>query len=240
MRWNVAGLGVLFCALSFLAVAGAEPAPAPANRTYLLHRLPSELLVSSKAELEHLVDALDRDLADDLAGLASGARAERLVLLNARSQIAMHRGDYAAAQRFLREIRSQQLTEADKLVSGVTLEKIMETRIQAGSLEEQRSRLKELLAGTWGPMPWSLVGDYFQTARVGLERVSRAFFIRSAQANLDPAALKSGMHVPGPAITMILAFRNQIEHVLPFRGEIVAVLTEIVERNRATAPSQRT
>lgn len=233
MDWRALLVAGLLTALPALAQSSnVEAAPeASTKRTYLIHRLPSELLLSPKAELAHVVDALDRDLASDYANLDKEARTARILILNARSQIAMHRGDFRAAQEFLREIRAGQVREADKLVSGVTLEKIMETRIQAGSLEEQRTRLKELLAGTWGPMPWSLVGDYFTTAKNGLERVSRAFFIRSAQVNLDPAAIKSELHVPGAAITMVLAFRNQIEHVLPFRNEIVAVLAEILDRN---------
>ena len=234
MDWRALLVAGLLAASPALAEpAAAQVAPeASGKRTYLIHRLPSELLSSPKAELAHVVEALDRDLAGDYATLDPEARTARILILNARSQIAIHRGDFRAAQEYLRGIRAEQVKEADKLVSGVTLEKILETRIQAGSLEEQRTRLKELLAGTWGPMPWSLVGDYFTTAKNGLERVSRAFFIRSAQANLDPAAIKSELHVPGAAITMVLAFRNQIEHVLPFRNEIVAVLKEILERNQ--------
>src|SRR5688572_11627152 len=78
------------------------------RRQYQIPRAPSELLEAPAAELAPVIEALDRDLANDLATLDIRDRAARTGMMGARAQIAIHRGDLKAAQAILRDIRSQQ------------------------------------------------------------------------------------------------------------------------------------
>ena len=83
------------------------------RREYAIPKLPSELLTAPRAELDAVVAAVDKDLATDLETLDIQDRATRTSLLNARAQFAVHRGDYKAAQGFVREVRAQQDKAAD-------------------------------------------------------------------------------------------------------------------------------
>ena len=59
------------------------------RRQYTIPKLPSELILAPQAEVQPLLDAVDRDLATDLATLDIQDRATRTSLINARAQIAL-------------------------------------------------------------------------------------------------------------------------------------------------------
>ncbi|HET7728803.1 MAG TPA: S8 family serine peptidase [Usitatibacter sp.] len=202
------------------------------RRQYAIGRLPSELLDAPKPELDAVVEAVDKDIANDLATLDIRDRATRTAMLSARAQFAVHRGDFAAAQQFLRDIRGQQEKEADKLTSGISLENILEARRRGGTLEEQRAYLKAALAQANGAMPWAVVGDNLKGAKGGLELLSREVILGSVRTNMDPAAKNLGLNVPGGFVTGIVSLRNNLAHVLPFRDEVVAVMQGLVDRNQ--------
>src|SRR5687767_14213626 len=68
------------------------------RREYAIPKLPSELLVGPRAELDEAAAAVDKDLAHDLDTLDIRDRATRTAMLQARAQYAVRRGDYKAAQ----------------------------------------------------------------------------------------------------------------------------------------------
>jgi len=210
-------------------VTSADQLP---RRQYMISKLPSELLDAPKSELDTVVNAVDKDIADDLATLDIRDRATRTSMLQARSQFALHRGDYAAAQAFIRDIRSQQEKAADKLTSGTTMENVLETRIKGGSLEQQRARLKASLGTAYGAMPWDVVGDNLKGAKSGLELLSREVILGSVRTNMDPAAKNMSLNVPGGFVVGIVSLRNNLEHVLPFRDDVVATLQNLVDKNQ--------
>ena len=202
------------------------------RRQYQIPKLPSELLDVPKSELDAAVDAVDKDLANDLATLDIRDRATRTSMLQARAQFALHRGDYAAAQAFLRDVRSQQEKAADKLTSGTSMENIIETRMKGGTLEEQRARLKASLGQAYGAMPWDVVGDNLKGAKGSLELLSREVVLGSVRTGLDPAAKNMNLSVPGGFVIGIVSLRNNLAHVLPFRDDVVATLQGLVDRNQ--------
>ncbi len=202
------------------------------RRQYQISKLPSELLEAPKSEVMAAVDALDRDLAEDLATLDIQDRATRTGLIGARAQIAAFRGDFAAAQAFLADVKSQQEKEADKLTSGTTMTSILAARRQGGPVEAQRAKVKQDLARAYGEMPWTVVGDNVKNAKSGLELMSRDVVIGSVKAGLDPAAKNLGLNVPAGVVTGIVSIRNSFDHVLPFRDDVVAVMQDLVTRNQ--------
>jgi subtilisin family serine protease len=202
------------------------------RRQYQLTKLPSELIDAPKADLDAAVNALDKDLENDLATLDIRDRAARTGMINARAQIATYRGDFAAAQAFVRDVRSQQEKAADKLTSGVTVENILAARIAGGPLDQQRAMVKANLAKTWAAMPWDVVGDNLKSAKGGLELLAKNVVIGSFQTSLDPAAKNLGLNVPGNIVVAIVSARNTFAHVVPFKDDIVAVLQGLVDRNQ--------
>src|SRR5688572_16735375 len=223
-----------------------SPAPAPAasakkvitsadqmpRRQYQISKAPSELLVAPKSELMPAAEALDRDLASDLATLDIQDRDTRTSLLNARAQIAIFRGDYKAAQAFLADIKSQQEKAADKLTSGTTLTEILNARIAGGAQDQQRALVKANLARNYGAMPWNVVGDNVKSAKSGLEVMSRDVMIGGVKASLDPAAKNLNNNVPSQVVSGLVGIHNAFEHVLPFRDDVVAVMQDLVDRNQ--------
>lgn len=202
------------------------------RREYAIPRLPSELLVGPRADLDAAAAAVDKDLAEDLATLDIRDRATRTNMLQARAAFAAHRGDYKAAQGFLREIRAQQEKEADKLMSGVTMEHILEARIQGGSVDAQRERLVAALSKQWAAMPWDVVGTNVKSAKSSLELMSRDVVIGAVKTSMDPAAKNLGLKVPGAMVASLAGVRNNFEMVLPVRDDLVRVLQALVDRNQ--------
>ena len=210
-------------------VTSADQLP---RRQYQIPKLPSELLDAPRSELDAVVDAADKDIAEDLATLDIRDRATRTSMLQARAQFALHRGDYAAARGFIRDIRGQQEKAADKLTSGTMLENVLETRMKGGSIDEQRARLKTSLGAAYGAMPWDVVGDNLKGAKGSLELLSREVILGSMRTNMDPAAKNLNLNVPGGFVVGIVSIRNNLAHVLPFRDDVVATLQNLVDKNQ--------
>ena len=99
-----AALAITPAAAQKKVITSADQMP---RREYAIPRLPSEMLTAPKAEVDAVAAAVDKDLAHDLETLDIQDRATRTALLNARAQFAVHRGDYKAAQGFVREVRAQ-------------------------------------------------------------------------------------------------------------------------------------
>jgi len=168
------------------------------RRQYVIPKLPSELLDVPKAEVMPVVEAVDKDLKNDLETLDIRDRATRTGLMSARAQIATFRGDFAGAAAITRDIRAQQEKAADKLTYGITLENVLLARQKGGTLDsEQRPFLKANLARLYGDMPWAVVGDNLKSAKGGLELISKNVVIGGFRTNLDPAAKNLNNNVPG-------------------------------------------
>ena len=111
MHWNVlAALAAATLACSAVAqekrvITSADQMP---RREYAIPKLPSELVAGPRDEVEAVAAQVDKDLANDLATLDIRDRATRVSMLSTRAAIAMHRGDWAAVEAFMRDIRSQQ------------------------------------------------------------------------------------------------------------------------------------
>ena len=225
----VAAPSVVIQAAERKVITSAEQLP---RRQYAIPRLPSELIDAPRAELQAVAEAVDRDLAHDLATLDIQDRATRTGMLGARAQLAAFRGDFAAARGFLLEIRAQQEKAADKLTSGVAMVNLIDVRMAGGPLEAQRARLRAALAKEYGAMPWDVVGDNIKGAKGGLELLAREAVVGSIRTSLDPAAKNLNLNVPTGIVTAIVSVRNQFEHVLPFRDDIVAVMQSLVDRNQ--------
>ena len=243
---------VTLSALPFVVSAGLSPSAASPliasdkkvitsadqlpRRTYEIGKLPSELIEGPRAQLDAILDQVDRDTANDLDTLDIRDRAARASMLNARAQIAIHRGDFKAAQGYIRQVRAEQEKAAEKISSGTSTEKMLDARIKGGSLEEQRLGYRAQIAAAYGNMPWAVVGDNLKAAKGGLELLSKEVAIGSVKASLDPAAKNLNFNVPTNMVVGIVSVRNMIEHTLPFRQDTVEVLQDVIDRNNVEKP----
>ena len=224
-----AALAITPAAAQKKVITSADQMP---RREYAIPRLPSEMLTAPKSEVDAVAAAVDKDLAHDLETLDIQDRATRTALLNARAQFAVHRGDYKAAQGFVREVRAQQEKAADKLLSGLTLESLLEGRLAGGPPEAQRARGVALATEQWNRMPWDVVGTNLKSAKSSLELMSRDVVIGAIRTSMDPAAKNLNLKVPGSIVTTIVSVRNNFDLVLPARDDLVASLQKLVDRNQ--------
>lgn len=213
-------------------VTGTDHLP---RRTYRIGKLPSELLDAPRSELDPVLEQLDRDVASDLVTLDIHDHAMRAGMLNARVQIAIHRGDYKAAQAFIHQLRDEQEGAAEKMINGTSLEKVLDARIKGGSLEAQRAYFKASIAKAYGAMPWDMVSENLKQAKASFEVMSRDATLGAVKSSLDPAAKKMNLMVPAAFVLAIVSVRNTFEHMLPFRDDAVAVLQSIVDRNQGAS-----
>jgi subtilisin family serine protease len=202
------------------------------RRTYDIGKLPSDLVQGPKSDLDAVLEQVDRDTATDLETLDIRDRAARASMLNARAQIAIHRGDYKAAQGFIRQVRSEQEKAAEKITSGTSTEKMLDARIKGGTLEDQRLGYRAAIAAAYSNMPWEVVGDNLKQAKGGLEMMSKEVAIGGIKAAMDPAARNLGFNVPTGMVVSIVSVRNMFEHVLAFRQDTIEILQDIIDRNQ--------
>lgn len=244
MRRLVLSIAVAACAATAFAQPAADAPAAPGKkavtspadlprRQYAIALLPSEMVSAPRDEVQPVLDALDKDIAGDLAALDVQDRVTLNGLLGVRAQVALHRGDYPAALALIRDVRAQQQKAADKLTSGVVLEQIVLARQAGGTLDEQRARLRQGLAQQYGAMPWGTVAENVLSAKGNYEHMARGVMLEGLRAGMDAAAKNFALNVPGGMLSAIVAVRNTFEHVLPFREDVVAVLRSLVEKNNA-------
>lgn len=202
------------------------------RRKYKISGPPSELLDAPKTDLKAAVDALDKDLAEDLATLDIRDRATRTGMIGTRAQIALFRGDFAAARGFLKDVRAQQEKEADKLTSGLMVESLAAALAAGGTPEAQRARFKADISAKWAALPWAVAGDNLKAAKGQMELLSKNVIVGSFRTSLDPAAKNLNYEVPAAIVAGVVSSRNAFEYVLPVRDDVVAILQSLVDRNQ--------
>lgn len=229
--------------------AQAQPAQAPAasakkkitradelpRRLYTLPRLPSELLDAPLSELRTLGEAVDRDIAADLAAFDIADRSTLEGMVQARMLVAALRGDFAAVPGHAAQLRQLADKPAAQQTTGVIIEAITGARQAGGELAAQRARVRDELGRRYAAMPWDVVESQLKQTRSQYETMNPALARGAFQANLDQAAKNAGMQLPAGAVLGIIGARLQSEHVLPFRGEVVQVLSALIDRHAAAA-----
>ncbi len=205
------------------------------RRLYALPKLPSELLDVPLAELKPLADAIDRDVAADLAAFDITDRTTLEGMVQARLIVAALRGDFAQVQAHSAQLRRLADKPAAQQTNGVIAETIARARAAGGDLDAQRARVRADLAQRYGAMPWNVVGSDLKQTRSQYETLNPALARGLFQSNVDAAAKNANMQVPAGVVMAVLSVRMQVEHLLPFRGEVVQALTTVIDRQAAAS-----
>ena len=234
-----------------LAAAAATPAgPATGSkkkitradelprRTYALPKLPSELLDAPATALLPLAEALDADIAADLAAFDIADRSSLEGMLQTRMLVAALRGDFAKIPPLTAELRRLADKPAAQMTTGLIADAVARARLAGGDEAAQRERVRAELAQRYGALPWDVVEATLKQTRSQYETMNPAIARGAFQSQVDVAARNAGMRVPAGIVTSVLGARMQAEHLMPFRGEVVTVLTALIDRhaNAATRP----
>ena len=202
------------------------------RRLYTLPKLPSELLDVPLADLRPLADAVARDLAGDLASYDIEDRSTLEGIAQAQLTIAMVKSDFAAVRPQTTRLRELADKPAGKQTAGVAFETIAATRAAGGDLTAQRARLREALTARYASMPWAVVEPNLRQAKGQFEVMNPELARGAFRNQLDALAKNNAMQVPTQAVMAILGARVQVEHLLPFRDDFVAVLGKLIDANQ--------
>jgi hypothetical protein len=233
----------LLSAAALLAPLAAQERPAPAprqkitrsdelpRRTYALPALPSELFALPADKLVPLLDSLQRDQNEELARFEIADRSTLDDYSNRAVTLALLRGNFAAAPGVIRALRARQEKPAAAATAGMLTEAAAAARVTGGSLDEQRRVFRTRFAAHVNGLKWDVVANTVRSQKGALEINNPVVTIAGVQARIDPAARNAGMTLDRGSISGVLQQRAFIDHVLPFREDAVAVLSDYIKRN---------
>ncbi len=143
-------------------------------------------------------------------------------------------GDWEGALAKSQEVAGLEDKEAAKLLSGVGLRARIAAIEATGSTEptpEFRAAFREALAMSYADLPWDVVGDNLEGSKSQLEMVSANLLLGLAQQQIEPIVEKAG-EVSGGIAAQIISFHWMLHGGLDLKDESIAVLTEIIGKNR--------
>ncbi len=112
---------------------------------------------------------------------------------------------------------------------------VARARLAGGDEAAQRERVRAELAQRYGALPWDVIEATLKQTRSQYETMNPAIARGAFQSQVDVAARNAGMRVPAGIVTSVLGARMQAEHLMPFRGEVVTVLTALIDRHANAA-----
>ncbi len=234
-RLVAVGLIAALAPLAALAQNAAKPKITRAEdlprREYALPKLPSELLEAPIAELLPVAQALERDIAADLASYDIEDTATLRAFTQTLLSYAMLRGDWTAVQAHAKALRELQDKPAGKQTAGVLSEIVAQAKLAGGGAAAEQAAIRDAVAKRYAAMPWDVVQDALKQQKGQLEIATPTIVVGSFRAQLDPAARNAGMKLGAFALAGLVSARAQLEYVIPARDVVLAALTPIVERN---------
>jgi subtilisin family serine protease len=216
-------------------VTNADQLP---RRSYVIAKLPSELLEAPMTELRPLATTLERDLRADLEAYdiqdSATLRGYHGLLLN----LAMLRGDAAEVAKQAKRLRELQEKTGPRLTTALTAEALTEVRAGGGDVATQTSRLQSLLTQRLSALPWADVETELKGAKASFE-VGNPEIVKGAfKSQVDTVARNANMNVPSGIVAAVLATRVQLDQVLPMRLALLAAYSSVVDKNMVAAPAK--
>ena len=235
-----------------LAAAGSTLLPAPAQaqsaaaktpitradqlprRTYLLPRLPSELLEGPLPELMPLADAFERDIVADMARFDIQDQATLRAMVATRLNIALLRGDWATVTPLAVQLRALQDKPGPKATAAVLSELVAQMNRDGKGPDALQAWVGQRFAA----MPWTDVQDSLKSMKGQLEITHPSVVIGSVRSQADEAARNTNRVVDSSMVAGLIGARAQLDHLLPLRTAILAGLAPVIERQMAAAPAK--
>ena len=159
-------------------------------------------------------------------------------LLNARLNLEVLAGDYAAALQTLDQIRALQDKPAAKLLSGLAQRAMLEAAIETHAREGDAftAALSKHYAEELQPLPWDTVQDSIKRSHVGARIFTAPGALAAVMTELDPAARTSGALDSTEAWDLIET-RVDLTWVVPTGPARAKVLEDFIGEHRSVAPN---
>ncbi len=152
--------------------------------------------------------------------------------INASMAIALIEGDNDKVLKLIEELKALTEKEADKVTTGLVASSLVEAKIKVGKdSPEFAETFKSIYSKKVNALDFELVGDRFKDTKAQYEIRSKNLIMGFLQGQLDPAIEKAG-NISFEQALQLLAFKNNFENYLPLKKQIVAVLSDYLEKNK--------
>ena len=234
---------------AFLAVAAvallATTAPAKPKVTkqddlprhsYALKQSVTRLL-SDDAAFAAFAAQVRKDLEADLANYEIEDKSTLQGIQGVLLALDQLDGNWDSALARVKTLRELESKPGMKLVTGLAVEsRIAATKVtgktsgpefNAGFRKEYGARISVL--------PWKDVQDILQQTKGQMEIISEPLILGLAKEQLDPIVAASG-ELSGSTANQVIGMHQTLKLMLPLKDEVVAVLSEAVEKNKEEKP----
>lgn len=197
------------------------------RRTYILSKLPSEMLTAPLAELRPLGARLEADLLSDLVAYDVQNATILREIYSTLVVLSQLRGDWASVPKWTAKARALQDTVGGRLTNGVTLDLLSQQQ------QEKRDAawLQAEVARRYGALPWADVQENVRSAKESLESFNPDKFLRSVKNKFDPIAKSEQLVVPGDVLQLIIGAKVQRELLTPNKSALVAAFQAVIDAN---------
>lgn len=202
------------------------------RHTYAMEYVPSELFTSSTAFMP-FAERVAEDAREVLATYEIEDKATLRDLYNTLENLALLQGDLDQALAYGGKIRELQEKPAAKLMSGLVVRAIASTARAAEADDEpaKQAAFRTSFAASVNELPWDVVQDDVEGMKGSMEIIGENLFLGIIQNQMDPAVEKTG-NISGDIANQLIDMRTVVDVVLPYREQIVAVLTAYIDENR--------
>jgi len=181
-----------------------------------------EDVVRDEAKFRSFATAVRRDVESVLAQYDIPDKATERRLLGTLAQIDVLEGRYADALAKTDRIRALQEKPADKLMSGLQVRAMIESREKAGDTtsEQYRREVAARIRSALDGMPYPVVENDVKTAKMRAELVGEALILGNVREVLQPAVDKAGA-VSSDFAPGIVGARFALVEVLPLKQTFI-------------------
>jgi subtilase family protein len=237
-------LRILF-ALAALGVAGPVLAvdKIPVERAADLPRFTYHIdgrldeLVADDARFAKFALEVRRDTESVLQKYDIRDKATRRDLLGTLAQLDFLEGHYREALARSAEIRALQEKPADKLLSGMTLQAIVDAQAKAGNRDSDvyRRQVAADVSAALGKMPYDVVGNDVREMKMRAEIISEPLVLGRIREVLQPTVDKAGA-LSSDLAPAIISARYALATSLPLKARMTEVYTTYLAAHHVDKP----
>ena len=181
-----------------------------------------EYLDKARNEIERQLDEFDIQDSATVRGYYSSLRTMDIL-----------DGDYRAAIQKIRKIRELTDKPADKLTSGLSVEALLNAKLeeQVNSEEVLRQRFRTLYHEKVKDLPWDIVQDNIEQSNGMFQYISENLYLGGLQNAMQNSVDQNG-ELTLDDVTSLAYVRFMIDHLLPLKDIVVDVTGEYIANNR--------
>lgn len=202
------------------------------RHTYKIEGKASEF-VASVEPFDAFLVKIKADLESDLATHDIQDKTTLQQYLTTLQSIAMLQGRDADALGYIERIRELETKEAQKLMTGVTLQAVAAAR-KAGPSGGTEALKKDLDARIRA-LPWDKIREIITARKGQMEIVTPELIQGQLQATLDPVVAATNGEVSGDVARQLVSIGSALRVMLPHRQAMVEVMSKIIADNATVA-----